>query len=304
MKEELNIPNIIKEFHLEKFAYNVNQGKLKIDVLNNIYNDYCNTQELFRDESKKITSNFNNLSKIIHSLRSRIKEPNHLIAKIIRNFDRNAEKYKNICKDNYKNIITDLIGIRIIILGKEDWKKVHDFLKNFFLNDNRFYLTKENGYTCNENPHKCLVEQPVIYTAGERENSDLYTEYKDVFEIKSSMEGYRSIHYVGRFENFICEVQVRTIFDEGWIEFDHEIKYPKYTENKIKGDFLWLMSNMSKTSQDMISFYRKYPKSFILGKEQRKEPIVKSKKGIDESITSSEEIQEFADRIKQFIYQH
>lgn len=61
----------------------------------------------------------------VHSVRWRIKDPEHLMAKIIRkrNEVEISEKYRSITKDNYTDVITDLIGIRVLHLFKEDWEK-------------------------------------------------------------------------------------------------------------------------------------------------------------------------------------
>lgn len=48
----------------------------------------------------------------IHSIRSRVKNPEHLAAKIIRKKQENYNKYKNLDKSNYEKFVTDLIGIR------------------------------------------------------------------------------------------------------------------------------------------------------------------------------------------------
>lgn len=55
----------------------------------------------------------------VHSVRWRIKQPEHLMAKIIRKRNNGAEKYNKISVDNYQKIVTDLIGIRVLHLFKK-----------------------------------------------------------------------------------------------------------------------------------------------------------------------------------------
>ena len=60
---------------------------------------------------------------MVHTIFGRAKNPEHLIEKIIRKVGtEDSAKYSQIDKNNYLNIITDLIGIRILVLAKEDWK--------------------------------------------------------------------------------------------------------------------------------------------------------------------------------------
>ena len=41
----------------------------------------------------------------------------------------------DISLDNYNKVITDLIGIRIIILDKRQWRGVHEVLLKIFKNE-------------------------------------------------------------------------------------------------------------------------------------------------------------------------
>ena len=64
-------------------------------------------------------------NKIVHSINYRLKDPDHLLSKIVR---KRLESPKNdIGLDNYKDRITDLIGIRALHLFKEDWIQIHRY---------------------------------------------------------------------------------------------------------------------------------------------------------------------------------
>ncbi|HCP5812452.1 TPA: hypothetical protein OEI94_004750 [Escherichia coli] len=90
----------------------------------------------------------------VHSVRWRIKQPEHLMAKIIRKKNNGAEKYNKISVDNYQKIVTDLIGIRVLHLFKKDWQSIHHFINTMWRQ----------------------VEQPVIYLrTGDESESDLYS---------------------------------------------------------------------------------------------------------------------------------
>jgi ppGpp synthetase/RelA/SpoT-type nucleotidyltranferase len=57
---------------------------------------------------------------VVHSVRWRVKDPEHLIEKIVRKRAAGAEKYSDINLQNYYTVVTDLIGIRALHLFKDD----------------------------------------------------------------------------------------------------------------------------------------------------------------------------------------
>ena len=67
-------------------------------------------------------------------------------------------------------------------------------------------------------------------------NYTIHKEYTD--------KGYRSQHYIFKYGNYYFEVQVRTIAEEVYAEFDHYVKYP-YRENNhfLKSDIQVLWQN-------------------------------------------------------------
>ena len=89
------------------------------------------------------------LSKVIHSARYRVKDINSLKVKIIKKLgqlsiyecdDYDKEKYRDIDENNYYKIITDLIGVRIIIRYREQWSKVDKWITEHFLNNSSHYI--------------------------------------------------------------------------------------------------------------------------------------------------------------------
>ena len=96
------------------------------------YNDCCLQLENFLRDNFKSTFAQNN-ENVFHSIKGHVKSPEHLIEKIIRK--RGAEhsyKYKYIDVTNYKNIVRDLVGIRVLIFAKEEWEKVFDKMIKLF----------------------------------------------------------------------------------------------------------------------------------------------------------------------------
>ena len=64
----------------------------------------------------------------VHSLSYRVKDTKHLIEKIIRKNPKYLETGNALSLENYEREITDLMGIRLLLLFKEDWLEVHDYL--------------------------------------------------------------------------------------------------------------------------------------------------------------------------------
>jgi len=174
----------------------------------------------------------------VHTVRSRIKETSHLVEKIVRKWECTevAEKYHTITKESYKRIIDDLMGVRAIYLFKKDWEVVHNHI-----------LTK--------------WEQQDEVKIYHRNGDDLtkYQDYKDGCTIQEHDKGYRSVHYIipaikidGQQVN--CEIQTRTIFEEGWSEIDHKVRYPSFSEDPYLQEFLDIFNRISGSADEMGSF--------------------------------------------------
>jgi putative GTP pyrophosphokinase len=157
------------------------------------------------------------LRKLIHSVKWRVKDREHLEHKLIRKTiqlpkaDKPVEE--PITADNLFDRIEDLAGVRILHLHTNQFKPINKLLL------------------------KTLEDQQWIVTAPEANIWD--DEYRGFFEkmgIKTvSRESlYTSVHYILRPNAqtpFKCELQVRTLADEIWGEVSHQIDYPEETKS-------------------------------------------------------------------------
>lgn len=79
-------------------------------------------------------------------------------------------------------------------------------------------------------------------------------------EIVNHPFGYRSLHYLIKSkpdkQEVVAEIQVRTIFEEGWSEIDHRIRYPYDTDNPILKYYLVLFNRLAGNADEMGSFVR------------------------------------------------
>lgn len=179
--------------------------------------------------------------KEIHSARYRTKSINSLLTKYIKKkallpemsgSDYNIEKYRPMNKDNYYKIITDLIGIRVLIRYQQQWEVVHKWIwDNFYKVDKPYIKNWIDDYPSGVT-EDFLVEKPKLYLRDEKD-LPMYQKFgKDVFEPHVSKEGYSSIHYLVWYDGKYVEIQVRTIYDEAWGECTHDLVYK--CKNKIR----------------------------------------------------------------------
>ncbi|MGF1726388.1 RelA/SpoT domain-containing protein [Photobacterium nomapromontoriensis] len=177
----------------------------------------------------------------VHSVRWRVKNYQHLMEKLIRKTDPESsffsDKYSNISIDNYDDIVTDLIGVRAIHLFKDDFLPIDKFLRSNW-----------------------PTQKPTIVYTRSGDDTDIYRDLIDDYEIKNHHYGYRSIHYVLNTKpasrTIHVEVQVRTIFEEGWSEIDHKVKYPNFSDNELVSYFLSVFNRLAGSADEMGSFVK------------------------------------------------
>ena len=235
-----------KETYLEK--YNLKEtfekSDLNWDVLTDIYEDYlmrkdeldkvCDRLEEFLiDNMKKEFASSSSLP--YHSIRGRVKDAEHLIEKIIRKIGKeHSHKYENISRDNYGMIIRDIIGVRLLTFKKEEWEQIFDFMDKTFKMDNSKDMS--------------MAEDPIAYTRyGDRDI------YKNKIYMEHSNRGYRSQHYIIRFQDVYCEIQVRTLAEEVYGEFDHRVKYPYREDNKFLKRYTGTLAQLLDSVDELIS---------------------------------------------------
>lgn len=63
----------------------------------------------------------------VHSVRWRVKDVDHLLAKLVRKRAQENEKYLDVSVENYVQKVTDLVGIRVLHLFKGEWERIDSF---------------------------------------------------------------------------------------------------------------------------------------------------------------------------------
>lgn len=216
---------------------------IKREILH-IYNDNI-TQCNFLIQQVEGIFKFNDIlnnheNPIIHSLKSRVKNPEHLLDKVQRKMDKGLV----INKDNFFNEITDLVGVRVLYLYQDQFDIIHDEIIK------QVDLVKEWS----------LIEPPKAYT-WDPESEKYYKSLGIMTELRDTY--YTSVHYTMKKNNEVskicCELQVRTLFEEIWGEIDHTINYPHQTNSVACKEQLRVLSKLVSTGTRLSdSIFRSY----------------------------------------------
>ena len=188
----------------------------------------------------------------IHSYRYRTKRVEHLLEKVIRKRKENPEKFALLDHTNYYKFVTDLIGIRVFFLYREDWRHFHQYLTSQFENDPALYIIDRLQDFDEDPEHYYLAECPRAYKRTG--DSKIY----DSKQIEIITDGiYRSLHYIVKYQGQYIEIQGRTLFEEGWGEVDHDIVYKEAEDDEMLRDYSKLLNRLSGLADEMSSYFRR-----------------------------------------------
>ncbi|GEM_PF-1017552 len=213
------------------------KAKITIDELQAIVADY-ESQISHLNESAEFLAKVLQKCPQVHSVRWRVKDTEHLLEKIIRKRASGSDKYLEINASNYSQIITDLVGVRVLHLFKSEWLNIHSYILAYWepIEGVKAYIREgdEGGIVDSYSENGCVVE--------------------------THLSGYRSIHYIistqPTIKKILAEIQVRTIFEEGWSEIDHKIRYPNFSDNKLIAYFLTIFNRMAGSADEMGTFVK------------------------------------------------
>lgn len=250
------IKTLEKKKLIEKYPDTEKQmSKYKIEFksLQEIYADYIKYRSSYENQADFI-ANILRSQGMVHSVKSRIKDSDRLIEKIIRKTADRKSRYGEdfqFTLDNYKNEITDLIGIRVIHIFKEQWRDIHEFIINTW--------------------------KVIEITANIREGDNTRDFEELNIEVRSRASGYRSVHYLVEFyptnQKVIAEIQVRTIFEEGYGEIDHRLRYSHKAIPEILQSNLLLFNRIVGSADEMASLINNLSKEWVEKENEYKSEI-------------------------------
>lgn len=246
MKKSFKIDEFLLKYpHIEQI---IEEKNIDTEVLKDIYNDFVDYKVSYENQADFI-SNILRSHPMVHSVKSRLKEPDRLIEKIIRKTEDRRLKYGDdfqFTLNNYKNEINDLIGIRVIHIFKDQWQDIHEFITKTWK----------------------VIE--VTANVREGDNTKKFEELN--IEVRSRISGYRSVHYLVEFyptnEKVIAEIQVRTIFEEGYGEIDHRLRYSHIEIPEILKSNLLLFNRIVGSADEMASLINDLSKEWVSKEEE------------------------------------
>ncbi len=157
----------------------------------------------FVEASKKLKT-------LTHSVKGRVKDPEHLRAKLIRKGLEAKSKGEVLpyTRENLFQKINDLAGFRILHLHTTQIEDINSELLEVF-KEQRWLKLEASARTWDD------------------ESREYFTSIGIATEESKTM--YTSVHYVVQPNSrsaLTCEIQVRTLMEEVWGEVDHQINYP------------------------------------------------------------------------------
>ena len=219
------------------------------ELIENIVQPYINEKYLFEKFMNGIVDTFileptlNQYGNpIIHTVKHRLKNVEHLKEKIQRKWD----VENPLTPENLFERVTDLAGVRVLHLYQDQFEAIHNLITK---------QIQDGDWVYHENP--------VAYS-WDPESRQYFEGLGLTPKIKDSY--YTSIHYVVKPKsdsNICCEIQVRTLFEEIWGEIDHTINYPSPTDNKACREQLRVLSKLVSTGTRLAdSIFRTHMETF------------------------------------------
>ena len=168
-------------------------------------------------------------------MRHRVKNPIHLLQKIIRKKAEYPDRM--IDHRNYLEWINDLAGVRVLYLYRESWYGIARHIRELWA------LKRPPVAYIGSNPG---VETQALEEAG--------------FDVRPHDQGYRALHFVISVQShkqpYFLEIQLRTLFQEGWSEIDHTIRYPGHTCNPLVQGLLTTLNRLTANADEVASFLK------------------------------------------------
>jgi putative GTP pyrophosphokinase len=172
----------------------------------------------------------------VHAVRYRVKDPLHLMRKVIRKKTEYPDRH--IDGHNYIDWVNDLAGVRALYLYKSDW---HTLGKHIQANWD-------------------LKRPPIAYLSPNTDENTVQAFSAAGADIRWHEHGYRAVHFVvstqPRHQRYFVEIQLRTLFEEGWSEIDHAVRYPDHSCNTFVRDLLSLLNHFTGQSDQLASLIK------------------------------------------------
>jgi putative GTP pyrophosphokinase len=172
-----------------------------------------------------------------HSIRWRVKDPEHLRDKLTRKLLRAeaAGTPFDITRENLSERVTDLAGVRLLHLHTSEFERINSTLCD---------LLEEHRYVRLEGPEARVWD-------------DELSAYYDQIGVPTvrSERMYTSVHYVVETNTRTkrtAEIQVRTLAEELWGEVDHTVNYPEPSEVLACREQIKVLARLTSTCTRLV----------------------------------------------------
>jgi len=221
---------------MPKMTLNTKEEKL-IGELVTHYEENKHNFVHFLEQLLSLFTNAKTLSKHVHSMKWRVKDPAHLRDKLARKLLEAKQLNKNagLNKENLFYKINDLAGFRIIHLYTHQMDAINKALLALFA---------EERYRLREGP---------IARTWDDESREYFKNIGIKTQTSSSM--YTSVHYViepNRRTRYTCEIQVRTLMEEVWGEVSHKVNYPQPTTSVACSEQLKVLARVTSSCSRLV----------------------------------------------------
>ena len=208
-----------------------------IETLVQSYIDRYGLVEVFRDQLTLALRSSDPLQPLVHSFKSRLKDPDHLRDKLHRKAARCIEDDVefDFTPETLLTQINDLAGVRILHLYTRQIRDIDVHLRAI----------------CEEQQYQ-LLEGPFARTWDD-ESREFFAECN--IEVQPSPTMYTSVHYIigsASRTTVTCEVQVRTLMEEVWGEVDHALNYPHPTEVLALREELKVLARVTSSATRLV----------------------------------------------------
>jgi len=215
-------------------------NKTDIRRINKLVTKYQNENgrvSLFRDQLLSALNDSKDLAGCIHSIKTRLKNPEHLRDKLSRKMLKCKAEGSDfdITPDNLFVKINDLAGVRILHLYTRQIREIDNVLRGIF---------DEQRYE--------LIEGPFARTWDDE--SKAFFESCNI-EAQASPSLYTSVHYVVNSASrtpLTCEIQVRTLMEEVWGEVDHSMNYPHSVDSLACREQLKVLARVTSSATRLV----------------------------------------------------
>lgn len=215
-------------------------SQAEVRLIDSLVASYVTTRPLvqqFQTQLVGLLEASSELGRHVHSLRSRLKDPDHLRDKLFRQLSKAKQDGKrfNIDTTNLLTRINDLAGVRILHLHTRQIRNIDTILRAIF-DEQRIEL----------------IEGPSARTWDDESRAF----FKDCgIDTRDSPSLYTSVHYVvssASRTTITCEIQVRTLMEEVWGEVDHSINYPQKTTSLACREQLKVLARVTSSATRLV----------------------------------------------------